>query len=100
AGDEQRRGVRAQPEERGVAERDLAGVAARDVPGRRGGPPDEDQHQAVEQEGVAYDERREPRQREDDDRGDGPAHDPRASAPRWPKSPAGRTTRMPMNRRR
>src|SRR5260370_37418459 len=83
-----------------MAERHLAGVAAGDVPGGRGGAPDQDQDQAVEEERVAHDERRQPRQGEEDGRGRDRAHAPSASAPRWPKSPAGRTTRTPMNKSR
>ena len=98
AGDEERGGVGAEPEERGVAERDLAGVAAGHVPGRRAGAPDQDQDEAVEQERVAHDERREPGQAEEHDaRARSPLHVPSASAPRCPNSPAGRTTRMAMN---
>ena len=61
-GAEERRRVGAEPEERGVAERDLAGVAAGDVPGRRRRAPQQDEDQPVEEEGVAHDDR--------DERGD------------------------------
>src|SRR5213596_1583620 len=45
--------------EGGVAERDLPGIPARHVPGGRERAPQEDQDQAVEDEGVADDEREE-----------------------------------------
>ena len=94
---EQRRGVRAQPEERRVSERYLAGVAARHVPGRGRRAPQQDEDQAVEEEGVAHHDRAERGEREEDDGRPRAPHVPIASAPRWPKSPAGRTTRIPMN---
>src|SRR5574341_1711294 len=95
--------VRADPEERRVAERDLPRIASRHVP--RGGEsaPQEDEDQAVEEELIANDER--------DGGGDGEEregararaeegghHAPSVSAPRWPKSPAGRKASTAMKR--
>src|SRR5262249_36119627 len=97
---QQRGPVGSEAEERGVAERDLAGVAAGEVPGGGAGAPHQDQHEAVDQEGVADDQRDESRCDEERDGGRQAPHAPRASAPRWPKSPAGRAIRMPMNSKR
>ncbi len=99
AGARERRGVGPDTEERRVAERHLSGIAASHVPRGRQRAPQKDQDHAVEDEAVAHDDRHE--------RGDGeqrrrhPAvggHTPSDSAPRWPKSPAGRKTSTPMNR--
>src|SRR2546430_14679595 len=83
----QGRGVGADSEEGGVAERDLAGIAACHVPGGRERSPHEDQDQAVEDEGVADDERQQGGGAEE--RHGGPTagrkrghHTPSVSAPR------------------
>src|SRR5207249_813173 len=86
-----------------VAEGDLAGVAPRHVPGGRERSPHEDQDQAVEDERVAHDQRQEGGDAEERERGPAPGrqrghHTPSVSAPRWPKSPAGRKTSTAMNR--
>src|SRR5947208_2635038 len=99
----QGRGVGTDAEEGGVAEGDLAGVAPRHVPGGRERSPHEDQDQAVEDERVAHDQRQEGGDAEERERGPAPGrqrghHTPSVSAPRWPKSPAGRKTSTAMNR--
>src|SRR5213592_3639995 len=96
-------GVGADAEEGGVAERDLARIAARHVPGGRERPTHEDQDQAVQDERIAHDQRQEGGDAEERQRGPAPGrkrshHTPSVSAPRWPKSPAGRKTRTAMNR--
>src|SRR5258705_431280 len=99
-GAEERGRVGAEPEEGGVAERDLAGVAARHVPGRPGRAPQQDQYEPVEEEGVADHDRPEGGRGEEGDGRPRAPHVPITSAPRWPNRPAGRTTRTVMNRRR
>src|SRR2546422_7724423 len=99
----QGRGVGADAEEGGVAEGDLAGVASRHVPGGGERSPHEDQDQAVEDERVAHDQRQEGGDAEERERGPAPGrqrghHTPSVSAPRAPKSPAGRKTSTAMNR--
>src|SRR5258706_2209 len=99
-GAEERGRVGAEPEEGGVAERDLAGVAARHVPCRPGRAPQQDQYEPVEEEGVADHDRPEGGRGEEGDGRPRAPHVPITSAPRWPNRPAGRTTRTVMNRRR
>src|SRR2546425_338906 len=96
--------VGADAEERCVPERDLARVAARDVPARGERAPQQDENHAVEHERVARDERRRRRGGEERDGrpavGGEPGHAPRVSAPRCPKSPAGRKMSTPMKSRK
>src|SRR5438093_243212 len=96
--------VGADAEERCVPERDLARVAARDVPARGERAPQQDENHAVEHERVARDERRRRGGGEERDGrpavGGEPGHAPRVSAPRCPKSPAGRKTSTPMKSRK
>src|SRR5499427_5536416 len=95
-----RGGVGADAEEGGVAERGLPRVAACHVPGSRHRAPEQDEDEAVEEEAIPDDEGREGGADEDDD-GEhvarhGRRQTPRASAPRWPKRPAGRKTSTAM----
>src|SRR5262249_19063727 len=96
----ERGGVRSQAEESGMAERDLPRVAAGDVPCARRASPHEDETQGVEEERVANHKGREPGDDEEGERRRKGPHTPSDSEPRWPRSPAGRATRMAMNRTR
>src|SRR2546430_15991290 len=97
-------GVGTDPEERRVADRYLAGVAASHVPRRRQRSPQENQHETVEEERVADHQRHEGGAAEQHDRAgvarEADHHAPRVSEPRWPKSPAGRNTRTRMKSRK
>src|SRR5262249_58748805 len=96
--------VGADAEECGVTERDLTGIAAGDVPRGGEGAPEQDQDHAVENERVAHEHRRRRGGTEEHHSrpavGCPAAHAPSVSAPRWPKMPAGRKTRTPMNKRK
>src|SRR5262249_38235058 len=95
--------VGADAEEGGVAQRDLAGIAPRDVPGRRDGAPQQYQDQTIEEELIVDDERHEGGDAEEGQSAspspERTAHyTPSVSAPRWPNSPAGRKTSTAMKR--
>src|SRR5262249_58733472 len=102
--DHERAGVGADPEERRMPDRHLAGVAAGHVPCRRQRAPEQDQDEAIEEERIANHERHDGGPAEQHE-GAGVAREPghqapSVSDPRWPKSPAGRNTRTRMKSRK